>query len=216
MSNSDNKIIKNIILQDSEYYQKMVSEYLYTHKFTRDELEKLKNTKFFDEIRILYWDRDIPVETFPRKLEELYFDYFNQKISDLPTNLRILHFGDYYNHDVDFLLPSTLEILEFGDGFNSFIKVPFPQTLKRLTFGYKYNQKFLHPFPSSLTWLSFGHSFNQLFDFPENLEYLWFGKGFNKKITNPPKTLKYLCIGDQHQWQMANFKDLFTIYYIEH
>lgn len=100
-----------------------------------------------------------------------FSELFNQRIANLPTDLKYLEFGHLYNQP----LPNL------------------PHGLKRLTFGQLYNQPLIFDnstLPSSLTHLKFGCEFNQpLPNLPYNLTHLTLGYEFTHPIILPPNLI---------------------------
>jgi hypothetical protein len=67
-----------------------------------------------------------------------FFTGFNMPISNLPTTLTHITFGENFNQPVTHLLPPSLTHLTFGNMFNSAANY-LPDKLTHLTFGAMYN-----------------------------------------------------------------------------
>ena len=140
------------------------------------------------------------------KLSNLYLSNFNGSVNDLklPSNLRILNFGDYFDYPVnELVLPSNLSHLEFGNAFNQPVdKLVFPSFLIHLKFGDAFDQpvdKLV--LPSNLKYLEFGDAFNHPVDqlvFPPKLTKFRFGNAFDQPVDKLvlPSNLLHLEFGD--------------------
>ena len=131
--------------------------------------------------------------------------YFNQRITALPPNLKVLQFGRFYNCSLC-KLPDTLETLIFDERYNKPFIHPLPKSLKVLKFEGSscFNQP-LPNLPNSLKLLKLGNDFNQpLSNLSNSLKLLNLGFKFNQPLPNLPNSLKYLRLGNDFNQPLPN------------
>ena len=107
---------------------------------------------------------------------------FNEKLKDLPLDTEIIIFEkeDFnkgqcskFNYSIDNKLPSNLRHLTFGYYFNQKVD-NLPSKLTHLSFGGLFSQE-VDNLPENITHLTFGYWFNQKVDnLPQNLINLTF------------------------------------------
>src|SRR6185312_12016836 len=116
---------------------------------------------------------------------------FNEELENLPSDIKVIIFGDRFNNLVD-NLPDSITHLIFGFWFNQPVS-KLPKTITHLTFGYWFN-KTVSKLPNSITHLTFGMNFNQSIDkLPTTIIELGFYS--NSKIKNNiPNNIEYINI----------------------
>jgi len=77
---------------------------------------------------------------------------------NLPSNLKIIEFGDFYNKTLPKKLPDCLETIVFGDMYNQSLRETLPQSLSSIEFGYLYNQPLPQNLPHHLNEIVFNTS----------------------------------------------------------
>lgn len=129
----------------------------------------------------------------PRDATHLCLDrLFDGDISSLPSTLKVLECGWYFNQNV-YSLPEGLEFLSFGHHFNRSVD-RLPKSLKVVRFGMMFD-KSVDRLPEGLKELHIGSAFNHHLDhLPRTLEVLSLGYCFNRCMQKLPETLKLLRI----------------------
>jgi hypothetical protein len=155
----------------------------------------------------------------PQNLTYITFNYyFNQKIDNLPKNLKILNLKTHdFNQKID-NLPKNLKILnlktfDFNQKINKLPKNLIHLTLYSLYFNKSINclPKFLTSFsiswtincdiklPKNVKYLSLTCKNNLINNIPEHIEkvYIYFNDKQDKKVENLPLTIKEIIINDE-------------------
>lgn len=126
-----------------------------------------------------------PIDDLPDTLEEIIFcknSRFNQFIKKMPSKLRVLHFGDYYNKPLN--LPTSLKILHFSNNSKFNEEIKYNYNLEKIYFGKHFN-KSINNLLSNTNIRVIKFTNKSEFNFGINaasytLEYIHFGKTFNQ------------------------------------
>jgi hypothetical protein len=132
---------------------------------------------------------------FPKGLEILEIDGYNQVLDNLPENLKVLKLGHDFNHDLD-NLPDSIEEIYLGNTFNRPI-YRFPRNIKKIDFGKEFSQ--------------------DIPEIPDGTETIVIHKNM-KKIKKLPKTIKKIYYRTRLKLMKVNlvpakFRDLMEITY---
>jgi hypothetical protein len=73
----------------------------------------------------------------------VFDNFYNVKLRNLPSNLKIIYFGHFYNYPIDDL-PDSIEYIELGFKFNLPIR-KFPANLKYIKFDHNYSHDIILP-----------------------------------------------------------------------
>jgi hypothetical protein len=146
----------------------------------------------------------------------LIYHTFNEKLTGLPLDAKIINFEDFFCsiswfnqpiHKKDF--PPNVQYIKFGCCFNQPVnKDSFPNFLTHLTFGERFNQPVnKDSFPNSITHLIFGENFNQPVNkdsFPSSITHLTFGWFFKQPVNELPDNLIFLELPTNYNCVLDN------------
>jgi hypothetical protein len=147
-----------------------------------------------DDMIIIHWEVNKPIETIDKKFKKLIFSNYNDininTLMETKNNFDYLHSANWkkslFNQPVN--LTNFLTHLIFGYEFNQ--QITLTNSLTHLTFGWEFNQPVI--LTNSLTHLTFGSCFNQPIILTNSLTHLTLRHKFNQSIELA--NIKYLNI----------------------